>query len=393
MRPAVMVPFSAAPDLAGPGIYLHIPYCRSKCHYCAFNSRAGREGEIPAYLAALRRHLGQMAEHSCWQRLCYTSLYIGGGTPTLCPADALARLITRCRTLFSFVPEPEITVEANPDTLAGDMLHLLRQAGVTRLSIGVQSLIPDELHRLGRRHTVADASRAFSLARQVGFASVSLDLMFGLPGQTVQSWQQTLRAALELAPDHFSLYELMVEEGTECAAQLQRRAMTLPTDDEVAAMAGITNELLAAAGFHRYEISNYARVGHRCRHNCNYWENGSWLALGAGAVGSLAGMKISCVVDPSLYIRRIAADASPYREIESLCRPALFRETVVMGLRMTDGISLARLRQRFGLDPLDYYGASIRRLLADRVLVLADDRLRLTAAALPVANQVLARLV
>jgi oxygen-independent coproporphyrinogen-3 oxidase len=374
-------------------IYLHIPFCRTKCRYCAFNSHAGREDLIAAYCAALREEIRQMAELSWCRERRFFSLYIGGGTPTICSAAQLAGLIGNCLTSFCFTSDPEITVEANPNTLAAAKLAALRAAGVNRLSIGVQSFAPAELCRLGRSHTVEDARQAFSLARDAGFANINLDLMYGLPGQTAADWQQGLEEAAALGPEHLSLYELTVEEGTPLAAMLAKGEMNLPAEDEVADMEEITAGLLAGRGFRRYEISNYAREGYQCRHNINYWQNRSWLGLGAGATGSLSGTRGTNVADPLDYVQRINSGQVTYRAMEGLCRQAHFRETMIMGLRMLAGVSISEMEQRFAISPLAYYGATLQNLLREGLMVQDKGFLRLSAAALPIANRVLAQLV
>ncbi len=381
------------PRLTETGIYLHIPYCKSKCRYCSFNSHAGREDEIAAYIAALLLHIKNTADLPWCQGRIFSTLYLGGGTPTICESKALSSLIHSCLSLFPFAPNPEITVETNPNTLSFDKLVALRQSGVNRLSIGVQSFAADELKMLGRSHTSGDAIEAFTLARRAGFDNISLDLMFGLPGQTAKIWRDTLETALRLSPDHFSLYELMVETGTPLAAMIERKELILPPENEVVEMTIVTDALLAAAGFKRYEISNYAKTGFPCRHNMNYWENESWLGLGAGAVASFSGMKISNVSDPALYIQRINSGRSPYSDIECLSREALFRETVIMGLRMIRGVSINNLKKRFDFHPRAYYGKEMDRLLEKDMLVVEGDYLRLTDRALPVANQALSQLV
>lgn len=378
---------------ATPGIYLHIPYCKSKCRYCSFNSLAGRDAEIPAYLAALDRQMKTLAAHPFVRGKKFATLFIGGGTPTICSGRELAALITSCLSTFSFTPRPEITVETNPNTVTLAKLSDLRRAGANRLSIGVQSFAASELRMLGRTHSADEACDAFRLARQAGFANISLDLMYGLPGQTAQSWQQTLSRALDLAPDHFSLYELMVEEATELAVLLQQKKLQLPSEQEVEKMDATTASLLENAGYERYEISNYARPGFACRHNINYWENGSWLGIGAGATGSFAGMKFTGENDSARYIARTNQGITPCSAIEGLCRETLFRETMIMGLRMLQGISLQGLAERFDLTPAAYYGKTLERLVAQDLLVTEGDRLRLSEKALPLANQVLAQLV
>jgi len=374
-------------------IYLHIPFCRTKCLYCSFNSHAGREGEIAGYLAALNSHIRRLAGHPWCRRQTFFSLYIGGGTPTICAAELLSRLISNCLASFSFSPDPEITVESNPNTLSPAKLQALRQAGANRLSIGVQSFSPAQLQRLGRSHTAEDASLSFAMAREAGFANINLDLMYGLPAQTAEGWQQTLETAISLAPEHFSLYELMVEERTPLAALVADGQYQLPSEDQVADMEIVTAGLLAGRGYERYEISNYARPGFVCRHNINYWQNRSWLGLGAGAVGSLAGTKVTNVADPQVYVQRMSSNEEPYSDMECLCRPALFRETMIMGLRMLAGVSINELEERFQLSPVAYYGQTLQTLLDQGLIVRDDGFLRLSSQALPIANQVLAQLV
>ena len=374
-------------------IYLHIPFCRTKCFYCAFNSHAGQEHLIASYCAALHREIRRMAGHAWCRERSFFSLFIGGGTPTICSGAQLADLVTTCLASFCVTADPEITVEANPNTLSAEKLAALLAAGVNRLSIGVQSFAPAELVRLGRSHTAEDARHAFALARSAGFANISLDLMYGLPGQTTAGWRQNLETAAGLNPEHLSLYELTVEEKTPLAAMLARGEMSLPSEDEVADMEEITAELLADRGYRRYEISSYARQGYQCRHNINYWQNRSWLGLGAGATGSLSGTRVTNVADPLDYVQRIHSDQEPYRSMEGLCRQAHFRETMIMGLRMLAGVNLKELEQRFQINPLIYYGETLRKNLTVGLLVHEKGFLRLSEAALPIANQVLAQLV
>lgn len=382
-----------APAAEPAAIYLHVPFCRTKCLYCAFNSHAGREDLIAPYCAALYREIERMAGHPWCRGRSFFSLYIGGGTPTICSAAQLAGLVENCLASFRFTIDPEITVEANPNTLSAPKLAALRAAGVSRLSIGVQSFAPEQLVRLGRSHTVEDARQAMALARDAGFANINLDLMYALPGQTATDWRQTLATAVALGPEHLSLYELMVEEKTPLAALVARGEISLPSEDEAADMEEITAALLVEQGYRRYEISNYAREGYQCRHNINYWRNRSWLGLGAGATGSLSGTRGTNVADPLDYVQRINSDQEPYRSMEGLCRQAHFRETMIMGLRMLAGVSINELEQRFAISPLVYYGATLEKLLMQGLMVQDKDFLRLSETALPIANRILAQLV
>jgi len=378
--------------MPGVGLYIHIPFCRSKCAYCAFNSRACAGAPPPAYLEALRLELTRVAAGWAADRV-FTSIFIGGGTPTIYPGADLAGLLAECRRLLRFGEDPEITVETNPNTVTAESLSALAAAGVNRLSIGVQSFSDPVLAASGRSHSAAQAVAAVALAREVGFVNLNLDLIYGLPSQTLAAWRESLGTALGLSPEHLALYELSVEPDTPFAEREARGELLLPGDDSLAEMEAVAQEMLAAHGFRRYEISNFARPGSECRHNLNYWHNGPYLGLGAGAVSSFDGLRLKNLEDPEAYGARIRSGRPAFQEGEALSLAASFRESVIMGLRLLDGVSLTDLRQRYGLDPGTYYGETLTRL-KDRGLIGMDgERLWLTDQALPVANQVLSELV
>lgn len=375
------------------GLYLHLPYCRQKCSYCAFNSYASPGAPPAAYLAALGEQLRLLAAHPWLRERRVATIFIGGGTPTLYDGRSLAALLALCLRLYPLAPEAEISIEANPNSLSLAKLQELREAGVNRLSIGVQSFTPRLLRLLGRVHSRRQAVAAVEWARQAGFANINLDLIYGLPTQTLPEWQESVAAALALAPEHLALYELSLEPGTRLANSVAAGSLAAADEELVADQEELAQAALAGAGYRRYEISNYARPGRECRHNRNYWENGSYLGVGAGAVGCLSGIRIRNVERPEEYIRLSAARRPPYAEAEMLSAAASFRESVIMGLRLLQGVSLAALHQRYGLTPADYYGPILSRLLAQKLLLTSRGRLRLSKRALPVANQVLAELV
>ena len=372
------------------GLYLHVPFCLRKCAYCSFYSTAGRQ-DYHRYLAAVRQQLALFARSPSNQPL--SSIFFGGGTPTMLPPAALCSLLSQCCQHFPCSAAAEISLEANPATVTQPALDALRQAGFNRISIGIQSLQDDELQCLGRPHSAADAVETVRRARAAGFSNISIDLMYGLPQQTLSSWQETLAHAMHLAPQHISIYELTIEDGTPFARQQEQGQLAVPDEDSILRMLEHTQAMTAAAGFSRYEISNYALPGFACRHNLNYWQGGEWLGLGPSAVSSLDGSRYTAVADLASFCARIERGEDVWEDKETLSSEAAFRESVVIGLRLTAGVSLAALRCRFGLDALAYYGPTLTRLINLGMLEINADQLRLTAHGLLLANTVMAELV
>jgi len=386
---------------AGPGVdkdkavtlYLHIPFCTKKCNYCSFTSYPTRGRNLDAYLEALQLEMGRIAKSPWLSGHRFTSMFIGGGTPTVYGGPELARLVTNALRLFSFAEQPEITVEANPNSLDTGKLEALLAAGVNRLSIGIQSFSDPLLTTIGRLHTSAEAIHAFELARQAGFANISLDLIYGLPGQKVDDWLATLATAMRLEPQHISAYELMVEEQTPLAAALARRELMLPDDEEVVTMAEKTVEWLADQGYERYEISHYSAPAFCCRHNIHYWENRSYIGCGAGAVSGFAGLRLVTLREPAQYMQALQSGSFPYMEGECLAREGRFRETVIMGLRMLKGVSIDELELRFGINAMEYYGARLTGLVKQNLVLIENGWIRLSRKGLVIANRVLTELV
>ena len=256
-------------------LYIHIPFCAAKCSYCSFNSYAGLEGLHERYVDSLYREVEKRSSEGHMGPL--RTIFLGGGTPTLLSNNLLRKVFSSCFSFFSLAPAGEVSIEANPGTVDSTKLVLLRDLGVNRLSIGVQSFNDQELGRIGRIHTAEEAIRAVEAARQAGFENLSLDLMYGLPGQDPGSWQTSLTTALSLGVKHLSLYQLTVEENTPLEKMVIGDTLQLPDEDALAAMDEITAELTAGAGLIQYEISNYAQAGYECRHNITYWKNGEYL--------------------------------------------------------------------------------------------------------------------
>ncbi len=375
------------------GLYIHIPFCLSKCPYCAFNSFTPADQDTTAYLNALHLQMCRLATHPQVAKHVFSTIFVGGGTPTIYSAQQLTGLISTALNYFQFTPQPEITVESNPNSLNLELLTSLREAGVNRLSIGVQSFSDKLLVRLGRSHSVSQAENALETARKAGFTNLNIDLMYGLPGQDFEDWRQTLETACQYRPEHLAVYELTVEEKTPFAEMAAGGILDLPNEDVVADMAELTLRVLSGAGFVRYEIANFTQPGKECRHNINYWQNGQYLGLGAGAVSYIMGSRISNICDPGSFARHVKADNDGFCSIECLCREKRFRETVIMGLRMTKGLSLVSLQERFDLDPREYYGSSLRRLQDNHLVEITDDNIYIPARAIAVANQAMKELV
>ncbi|MGD9948381.1 MAG: radical SAM family heme chaperone HemW [Desulfobulbus sp.] len=380
--------------LTQAGLYLHIPFCRSKCRYCSFFSFAPQSGDFQALVASLRQQILQAAKLPELQGLEFATFFIGGGTPSMLSPEVLADLLALCRQSFSWSAlTPEISIEVNPGTIDAKGLAQLRKAGFNRLSIGIQSLNDSELRRLGRIHSRKQALATVNAARQAGFSNISCDLMYGLPGQSPDSWARTLEEILSHGPQHLSLYELTVEEGTSFWDQVEKGQCVLPPEGEVLAMMDETQMRTKHAGLARYEISNYALSGYQCRHNLNYWHNGFYLGLGPGAVSALGVERRAAVADLHRYCRLVSGEQSVWEEVEQLESEAAFRETVITGLRMTAGVSISSLQQRFAIDLSTYYGLVLTRLLDQGLLLQEDDSLRLSSRGLALANQVMAELV
>nr|WP_321466179.1 radical SAM family heme chaperone HemW [uncultured Desulfobulbus sp.] len=376
------------------GLYLHIPFCRSKCRYCSFCSSTPKAGDKEAFVAALKAQIVQTASLPEVQSLTFATLFFGGGTPSILAPEILGELLGQCCRSFSWNSvEPEISIEVNPGTVDAKGLAQLRRAGFNRLSIGIQSLDDTELGKLGRIHSREQALATVHAAQRAGFTTISCDLMYGLAGQTQDSWKRSLEEIVALGPQHLSLYELTVEEETPLWLEVESGHYLLPPEEEVLAMMGRTQELTAQAGLERYEISNYALHDHQCRHNLNYWHNGSYLGLGPGAVSNVGGERRAAVADLRQYCHLVAQGLPVWDEVEQLTTEAAFRETVVMGLRMTAGVSISRLKQRFTLDLPTYYGDLLTKLVDQGFLHHVGDSLRLTDHGLALANRVMAELV
>ena len=388
-------PENAQQSAAPLALYLHIPFCHVRCTYCSFNIYTRRAHLIAPYMAALRREIALVGADA---RRPALSVYFGGGTPSLVPTGEIAATLDTCRATFALEDDAEITLELNPESADPDDLRALRQAGVNRLSIGMQSAHAEELKLYARLHTHEDVQQAVRRARAAGFDNISLDLIYGAPRQTMRMWQESLHAALALEPEHISFYSLTIEDGTTFDRWAKSGRIPQPDPDLAADMYEWATDVLAGAGYDQYEISNWARPGKASRHNLQYWRCDPYLGLGAGAHGYAAGIRTQTVLRPEEYIARIEAQAEPRPfpltdavvETEPIDRDTAMAETMIMGLRLVrEGVSPAAFEQRFGASLESVYGEAIAPLRAAGLLEMGDEgQLRLTRRGRLLGNQV-----
>lgn len=369
------------PWLAPPrSAYIHVPFCRHRCGYCNFTLVAGRDDLIGAFLQALAAELNALQTP---QQV--DTIALGGGTPTHLPPAELARLLELARRWFVLAPGGEFTVEANPADLSEERCELLAAAGVTRLSLGVQSFSPRKLALLERDHTADDVATAVSRARRVA-ESVSLDLIFGVPGETTAEWSADLQAALALAPDHLSCYGLTFEKGAPFWSRRERGELTPLPEELEAAHYERAIDTLTAAGLEQYEVSNFARPGHRSRHNETYWLGKPYFAAGPGAARYVGGVRELNHRSTTAYIQRVLAGQSPVSEREELAPEPRARERLVFALRRLEGISADSFFQETGFKIQDLGGAALQQFLAHGLLEEVHGRLRLTRRGLLISD-------
>lgn len=380
-------------------MYIHIPFCLRKCLYCDFVSYAGKEKRIPAYFEALQREIEWYARNELFTNYQPYTLYIGGGTPSLA-GDELTQWFVSQYQLLSPVPLAESTVEVNPGTVTAGQLTRFRKAGFNRLSIGVQSFDPQELRELGRIHTPEEALSCFYQAREAGFSNLNLDLIFGIPGSTVGAWENSLKRATSLNPEHIALYNLTIEAGTPFWEQRQQGRLLLPDEDMQLEMYETGRNILLEAGYEHYEISNFARPGYRSRHNQIYWRNEEYLGLGTGAHSYLKGHRYWNTTDPDTYIEACFYKDKSVTKNEPVSYPETVEgeeclrfsekigETVIMNLRLLEGIDLPAFSRRFGCTLDEHYATTIAKLESLELVVVQENHLRLTPRGVLLSNEV-----
>ena len=391
----------------GIALYLHIPFCLSKCPYCDFNTYEGIEPQIDGYVAALAREVDLWGE--LLNRPRVTSVYFGGGTPSYIPLGSIDSTMAAVRKSFDLLSSAEISMEANPGDITPEKVESWRSSGINRMSIGVQSFDDDLLVSLGRRHNSEQAAEAARVAKSHGFENFSLDLMFGLPNQTLDQWRNSVERCIELGPRHVSLYGLSLEPGTPLEADVRLGRTPLPNPDLGADMYTLAEDRLAAGGFDHYEISNWARPGFESVHNLAYWKLTPFLGLGAGAHSFVGGRRFSNIKSPRGYAQRLEesgvideADAHPAEamralgvvdQIEPASRSSAMADAMMMGMRLAEGVSAAEFEERFGVPIEDAFKDAIREMSTAGLVVHDASGVRLTRRGRLLGNEVFGRFV
>lgn len=374
------------------GIYVHLPFCPYICPYCDFAKWPHRRSAAQRYLQALYAEIDRAGETRPAYAF-YETLFFGGGTPNTYAADDIARLVAHISRRLPGPEQRETTIEVNPELVSADDLPVYRDSGINRISIGVQSFVPEEIRTLGRRHTAQDVERVVRDCREAALSSVSLDLIFAVPGQTPQTWRRSLETAIALGVDHISTYGLTVEEGTPYQTWREREPGAFLDDSREADLYEIAIDMLEAAGYEQYEISNFAKPGHRSLHNANYWANGEYLGLGVGAASYVNGVRSVHTKDLETYVHAALEGAPVPAESEELEGAQRAGEAVMLALRTAQGVSLQAFKERYGLDFLDFYAPIVQRYRDDGLLEVDASHARLTRRGRFVANDVCAAFV
>ena len=377
-------------------LYLHIPFCKHRCAYCDFNTYTSLLDLRETYADAL---VAEMAQVSGALRRPVHTIFFGGGTPSLMSPASLERILAGVRAHFDLAADAEVTMEANPGTVDLDYLTAVHQAGINRISFGVQSVVASELALLEREHDFGAVVDAVAMARQVGLDNFNLDLIYGVPGQTLKSWRQSVRTVLDLDPTHLSLYCLTIEPGTPMQRWLLNGRIQPPDPDLAADQYELACTLLAEHGYDHYEISNWAKPGKACEHNLTYWRNGEYLGLGAGAHGHAAGVRYQIVKQPRVYLRRLEEAAAPGYPLSTavaashpVSRAEAISDTMMTQLRLlNEGLDLAAFEAKFGQSVAEVYDGTLEQMVEWDLVGVANGRLRLTQKGWFLSNQVFYR--
>ena len=375
-------------------LYIHIPFCVKKCAYCDFLSGPACEETIDRYVDALIGEIRQYELMAQFQNV--VTIFFGGGTPSILSGEQMKRIFAALREVFHISKKAEITMEANPGTVTKEKLEAYKEAGINRISFGLQSVNNEELKQLGRIHTFEQFLESYRLAREAGFDNINVDLISAIPKQTVKSWEHTLKTIIDLKPEHISAYSLIIEEGTpfyDLYKEGGEKEEDLPSEEEERLIYEKTEEWLKEAGYHRYEISNYSKEGYECRHNLGYWDRKPYLGIGLGSSSFFTHYRYCNTSDLECYLAHSKELPVIQTGKEDLTEEEQMEEFVFLGLRKTKGVSFAKFYKDFGKTFDDCYGENKRRLEDQGLLEEEGDLLRLTKKGIDISNYVFAELL
>ena len=368
------------------GLYIHVPFCKSKCNYCDFNSYAGMEELIPEYFNSMKKEIEFYRERL--RDYTIGTVFIGGGTPSMVEEKYIVDILDICFKTMKISNEAEISIEANPGTVNLNKLFSYRNAGINRLSMGLQAWQDHILQYIGRIHKARDFSDNIEAARKAGFENINADLMFGLPGQTINDWEETLKAVDDLGVEHISCYSLKIEEGTVLGEKLDSGEL-IPVEDELdRAMYDSAIEFLKSKKFMRYEISNFAKPGFQCRHNLIYWRAEEYIGLGAGAHSYFENNRFNNVNKIKDYIRNIQEGNGIIENVQFINLEESMSEYMILGLRLTEGVNIAKFKERFGQNIFDVWGEVIEKNVRKGLLTMENESIQLTSKGFDLANSV-----
>lgn len=369
------------------GLYIHIPFCIKKCAYCDFFSWSGDQEQREAYVRAMEQEIDSYREFARDYRV--STVFFGGGTPSVLEGEQIERILNRIRDIFQLEKDPEITLEMNPGTAQREKLSLYREAGINRLSMGLQSVKNYNLKLLGRIHTYEEFLDSCQMAREAGFDNISVDLISSLPGQTLEEWKEELDTLMKTPLEHISIYQLIIEEGTEFYQRYGEHQELLPDEETSREIYLWTGKYLAGQGFEQYEISNYARPGRQSRHNLRYWERKDYLGLGMGAASMVRNIRMTNTRSWEKYMAGCKDPRKIREDVEFLEEPRQMEEFMFLGLRKTRGVSRKEFHRTFGRDLDMVYEKALSRHLENGMLKSARDRIFLSEEGVLVSNQVL----
>ena len=369
------------------GLYIHIPFCARKCEYCDFLSWRAGEEEREQYVEALLLEIESYREFAKGYRV--STVFIGGGTPSVLLPKQMERILQKVYEVFELEKRPEITIEINPGTVNEEKLQCYKENGVNRLSMGLQSVNNEKLRLLGRIHTYQDFVGSYELARKVGFDNISLDLISSIPGQTLQDWKKELETATAQKPEHISVYQLIIEEGTPFYEKYAEHPELLPDEETSREIYLWTGKFLKEAGYEQYEISNYTKSGKESRHNLKYWERGDYLGLGLGAASMVRNIRMSNTKDMKTYLERCTQPKTMREDVQFLEEPRQIEEFMFLGLRKTRGVSKKEFRRTFGREMDMVYEKALHKCLENGMLLEHKDRIFLSEEGTLLSNMVL----